>query len=70
MAQCKCCQREQELRFGFCFDCADCESAIEENVDMWDKEIPRINGFSDSMSKLHYVLKKFNVTSTNPNSSS
>lgn len=70
MAQCKCCEREKELRFGFCFDCAECESVIETNLDMWDNEITKVEGFSDGMSKLFYILKKFNVTSTNPSSSS
>lgn len=47
---------------GFCFECADCESVIETGLDMWDNEIPKVDGFSDSMSKLHYILNKFNVT--------
>lgn len=59
MAQCKCCQREKELRMGFCFECADCESVIETGLDMWDREVPKVDGFSDSMSKLHYILKKY-----------
>jgi hypothetical protein len=50
-----------ELRFGFCFDCADGESVIFEGVNMWDKEIPKEEGLSTSMSKLKYILKKFKV---------
>jgi len=61
MAQCKCCEREKELRFGFCFDCADAESVIVEGVDMYDNEITREEGMSMSMSKVKWVLKKFNV---------
>jgi hypothetical protein len=61
MAQCKCCEREKELRFGFCFDCAECESVIEEGLDMYDNEIPKEGGISTSMSKLKYILKKFKV---------
>lgn len=61
MAQCKCCEREQELRLGYCFDCVNAESIIEEGVDMWDKEIIKEEGLSMSMSKLKYILKKFNV---------
>jgi len=61
MAQCKCCERELDLRFGFCFDCADAESVIVEGVDMYDNEITREEGMSMSMSKVKWVLKKFNV---------
>jgi hypothetical protein len=61
MAQCKCCEREKELRFGFCFDCADAESVIAEGVDMYDNEITKEEGMSMSISKLKYILKKFNV---------
>jgi hypothetical protein len=61
MAQCKCCEREMELRLGFCFDCANAESVIYENMDMWGDEITKEEGMSTSMSKLKYILKKFNV---------
>jgi len=61
MAQCKCCERELELRFGFCFDCSDAESVIVDGVDMYDNEITKDEGMSMSMSKLKYILKKFNV---------
>ena len=61
MAKCKCCQREKELRFGFCFDCADAESVIAEGVDMWENEIPQQEGMSKHMSKVHYILKKYEV---------
>jgi hypothetical protein len=61
MAQCKCCERELELRFGFCFDCADAESVIVEGVDMYDNEITKEEGMSMSMSKVKWILKKFNV---------
>jgi hypothetical protein len=61
MAQCKCCEREMELRLGYCFDCVNSESVIVEGVDMWDREIPKEDDMSTSMSKLKYILKKFNV---------
>ena len=61
MAQCKCCERELDLRFGFCFDCANAESVIVEGVDMYDNEITREEGVSISMSKVKWILKKFNV---------
>jgi predicted MPP superfamily phosphohydrolase len=60
--KCKCCNREKDLRGGFCFDCANAESIIVEGVDMWDNEIPKIEGLSTSLSKLQYILKKFGIT--------
>lgn len=61
MAQCKCCERALDLRFGFCFDCADAESVIVEGVDMYDNEITKEEGMPMSMSKVKWILKKFNV---------
>jgi hypothetical protein len=61
MAQCKCCKREEELRMGYCFDCVECESVITEGVDMFDEEIPKVEGLSFNMSKLFYILKKFDL---------
>jgi hypothetical protein len=61
MTQCKCCNREQELRFGFCFDCADAESIIAEGVTMWDEKVPKVEGLSEHLSKVQYILKKFNL---------
>jgi hypothetical protein len=62
MAQCKCCEREKELRLGYCFDCVEAESIIVEGMDMYDNEITKEEGMSMSMSKLKWILKKFNVT--------
>ena len=61
MAECICCKREYELRLGFCFDCATAESIIQEGLDMYDKEIPKQEGMSTSMSKVQYILKKYGV---------
>lgn len=61
MAQCICCKREKELRFGSCFDCADAESIIEEGLDMYDKEVPKQEGMSTSMSKLQHILKLYGL---------
>ena len=57
--RCKCCNRVKELRTGFCFDCADCESVIAEMKDMDDKPIIHYGGFSNHMNKLKYILEKF-----------
>lgn len=63
--KCKCCNRESSLndiRMGFCWDCVEAESVIVEGVDMYDKEIPVVEGLSKGMSKLQYILKKYNKT--------
>ncbi len=59
--KCKCCERELDLRFGFCFDCVDAESVMVDGVDMWDKEVPKQEEMSLSMSKVKWILKKFDV---------
>jgi len=58
---CKCCEQPKDLRLGVCFDCADAESVIADGVDMWDEEIPKLDGMSIHLSKLKYILKKFKV---------
>ncbi len=59
--KCKCCERDLDLRFGFCFDCAECESVIEEGLNMYDEAIEKKEGMSMSMSKLYYILKKYGI---------
>jgi hypothetical protein len=59
--KCKCCNREKDLRFGFCFDCANAESIIVEGVDMWDKEVPKEQGLTNGMSKLKHILKFYSL---------
>ena len=63
MAQgkCKCCENIRDLRMGFCFDCVDCESIIEEGVDMWDVPLERNIEMSMSMTKVKYILQKFKL---------
>jgi hypothetical protein len=61
MTQCICCKRDYELRLGFCFDCANAESIIEEGLDMYDKEIPKQEGMSRSMSKVQHILKLYGL---------
>lgn len=59
MAQCKCCKREKELRMGYCFDCVEAESIIQEGVDMYDQEITKKENLSLGMSKLQHILKNY-----------
>ena len=59
MAQCKCCKREKELRMGYCFDCVEAESIIQDGVDMHDEEIPVEDGLTKGMSKLKRILKNY-----------
>jgi hypothetical protein len=58
---CKCCNREKDLRFGVCFDCADAESIVVEGVDMWDNEIPKQEGLSTGLSKVQHILRLYGV---------
>jgi hypothetical protein len=60
--KCKCCNREKELRMGFCFDCVEAESVIVEGLTMYDEEVPTVEGLSKGMSKLQYILKKYGKT--------
>jgi hypothetical protein len=63
--KCKCCNRElslNDLRMDFCFDCVESESVIVEGVDMYDKEVPLVEGLTKGLSKLQYILKKYNKT--------
>lgn len=64
--QCKCCGRTSDLRFGACWDCAECESVIEDGTDMRDVPPPKIEGLSPSMSKLQYILRKYMSIKTKP----
>jgi len=59
MAQCKCCKREKELRMGYCFDCVEGESIIQEGLDMYDQEIQKKEDLSLGMSKLQHILKNY-----------
>ena len=62
MKKCKCCNRESnDLRFGFCFDCANSESIIVEGMDMYDNPIEKKEGMSKALSKLQEILKLYNV---------
>lgn len=64
--KCKCCDREKELRFGYCFDCAECESVIKDGLDMWGEPINNnIEGASKYMSRLQYILEKYKKKKTN-----
>ena len=57
--KCKCCNREMELRMGFCWDCVESESVIQEGTDMYDNEIPIQKELTKGMSKLQFILKKY-----------
>lgn len=51
---CKYCGRDEELRFGGCFECADMESIFIDGEDMWD------NDYSDwkKSEVLAYIIRK------------
>ena len=58
--KCECCGKEKDLRFGFCYDCVEAESIIEEGRDMYDEELSREEkaGMSKSMAKVKFLIKK------------
>lgn len=37
VSKCECCGQEDDLRMGYCFDCAEAESIIVNGSDMYDK---------------------------------
>ena len=57
--KCKCCGESKDLRLGFCWECAECESVIAEGIDMRDNPITKNDGFSSHMNKLKYILDKY-----------
>jgi len=59
MAQCKCCKREKELRMGYCLNCVEAESIIQDGTDMYDNEIPVEDVLTKGMSKLKHILKNY-----------
>jgi hypothetical protein len=65
MAQCKCCSRDEDLRMGYCFDCVEAESIMIDGIDMHDEPIPKQEDMSTAMSKLQYILRKFDVVKNN-----
>ena len=61
---CGCCGYRSDTRIGFCFDCVECESVISEGLDMYDKPISKLKGYSTHMSKLRFILEKYRVKKT------
>lgn len=59
--ECKCCGRVADLRMGFCWECVECESVIASGVDMYDKAPPKLEGMSQTMSNLKYILDRYGV---------
>ena len=64
--KCEICNRQtQDLRFDVCYDCAMAESIISEGLDMYDKPIEKIQGYSIHMAKLKAILKLYLKEVTN-----
>ena len=55
--KCIICGRLEDTRFGFCFDCAECENVIKNGKNMYDEVVAET-----SRDKLKYILNKFGVT--------
>ena len=57
MSKCVCCNKEKELRYGCCFECAGFESLISEKLDMNDKPIEKVlENQSESMNIVHAII--------------
>ncbi|CAB4219526.1 hypothetical protein UFOVP1615_18 [uncultured Caudovirales phage] len=56
--KCNCCEQHKDLRLGFCFECCELESIIADGTDMYNNEIPKNEGLSQSMNKLKYIIIK------------
>jgi hypothetical protein len=59
--QCKCCGKSEDTRMGFCWDCVECESVIYSGEDMYDNAPPKLEGMSQAMSTLKYILSKYQL---------
>ena len=59
--KCNCCEREAELRMGYCIVCAGAESVIIDGTDIYDNPIPEDETLTEGMNKLKYILKQYNV---------
>lgn len=57
---CKCCDRDQELRFGYCWDCATAQSIILEGTDMYEKGLDGKEGVpaETSFDKIKLLRQK------------
>ena len=69
MNNCKCCGKERgitHLRMGFCWDCVELESVIDDGTDMNDNPIPHYEGFSTKMDKLKYILTRHSLVQIKP----
>ena len=65
--QCKCCGKSGDTRMGFCWDCVESESIIHEGVDMYDNPPPKLEGMSQAMSTLKYILNKYQLVTNKTN---
>ena len=57
MSKCVCCNKEKELRYECCFECAGFESLVSEKLDMNDKPIEKVlENQSESMNIVHAII--------------
>ena len=53
---CKICGRNDDTRFGVCFECANFESLIYDKLDMYDKPVEKKIEGSESLNILKAIL--------------
>ena len=59
ISKCECCGREEDLRMGYCFDCAEAQTIIVDGTDMYDKGLPDdLKTESKSMDKVRFLIRK------------
>lgn len=59
MDACKCCGRNEDLRGGICWDCATAETIVANGLDMYDKPVTPLPGYSIHMAKVRAILKQY-----------
>ena len=59
MSNCKACGGIYDLRMGVCFSCANFESLIAENKDMYDKPIIKTISGSDALNILAAIISHY-----------
>jgi len=55
---CQCCgDKDEDLKFGICFHCMNCESVIGLGEDAYEKPIKKMDGYTEAMARLKYVME-------------
>lgn len=59
MSNCSWCGRDQDLRFGVCFDCAEAQTIMVSGKDMYEKNVGGIElPVSEVSERIKMLIKK------------